>query len=203
MGLFDLFKKNPKSETKLTTEVYSQQNSDDELSILINADAAYKEDNDLEKVIKVYETVLDKCVWNTFNYQMNLAGYYKKAERYDDAWRILNKALEDSVKRGHGQADIGKIRMEQFNVLKTEKKYDKALVFLCYAFVSNNAPTGCWMQTGKWSRESFEKNAKVCIKKLGLTDDHLSDLTDIIEKAILSKDNSEVHIRDKVAVFLK
>lgn len=207
MGLFDLFKKKEKKPTiKITTTIQHTQSKpqsaqdkqfDKELKALQKADADFKIDKDLDKVIKVYESVLNGCTWNAFNYQKKLASYYVKAEKYDDAWRVLNQAQHDAVKRGHGKACTGQVRMEQFKVLKAEKKYKDAMDILCRAYVVNNA------EFGSWNRDSFIKTAKTTAKGLGLSDERLNEIADQIDRAVKRKDTSETNIRQAIAPLLK
>ena len=218
MGLFGIFGKKEKKEsakatppTSAATRVHSaslkpqktalqsqeDKSFDRDLKKLQSADADYKNDKDLEKVIQTYQSVLNGCTWNAFNYQKKLASYYVKAERYNDAWKTLQQAQKDSVQRGHGKATVGQIRLEQFKVLKAEKKYKEALDILCRAYVINNAPYG------EWNRDSFIKTAKTCAKGLGLTDQQLFDLADVVEKSIKSKDVTEAHIRQAISPLLK
>ena len=207
MGLFNLFGKKtekvkPAKVTAKTVQTHAQQKEDNkkfdrELAALQKADADYKADHDLDKVISVYQSVLDGCTWNAFNYQKKLATYYTKASQYDNAWRVLSQAQHDAVKRGHGQACTGQIRMEQFIVLKAQKKYKQALETLCRAYVVNNAPYGTW------NRDSFVKNAKTCAKECGLSEQQLDELADVVGKAISKKDKSETNIRQAVSEYLK
>ena len=165
--------------------------------MLQRAEADYKIDKDLEKVIRTYQSVLDGVTWNAFNYQKKLAAYYTKAAKYDDAWRVLSQAQHDAVKRGHGPACTGQIRMEQFKVLKAQKKYKQALETLCRAYVVNNAPYGTW------NRESFIKNAKTCAKEMGLSEQQLDGIADLVGNAISKQDKSETNIRQAFSNFLK
>lgn len=205
MGLFGLFgKKDKKQGIKVTTSVssvkvnstpaktthtisHSQEDKqfDRDLKKLQKADADYKNDKDLDKVIQTYQSVLNGCDWNAFNYQKKLASYFVKAERYNDAWQTLLQAQKDAVKRGHGKACTGQIRLEQFKVLKAEKKYKEALDILCRAYVVNNA------SYGDWNRDSFLKTAKTCAKGTGLSEQQLNEIADIVDKAIKSKDTSK------------
>ena len=207
MGLFDLFGKKKKPTVKITTKVTTaavqhststqDKQFDRDLKALQKADATFKEDKDLDKVIKVYESVLNDCTWNAFNYQKKLASYYVKAEKYDDAWRVLSQDQHDAVKRGHGKACTGQVRMEQFKVLKAEKKYKDALDILCRAYVVNNA------EYGSWNRESFIKAAKTTAKAMGLSDERLNEIADAVDRAIKKKDTSETNIRQAIAPLLK
>ncbi|MBQ6646615.1 MAG: hypothetical protein IJM56_08050 [Clostridia bacterium] len=208
MGLFGLFKKKlPKKNTSTKSidrvvQIHNQLMAEDEkfnkeLATLQRADAEYKIDHDLKKVIGVYQTVLDGCTWNTFNYQKKLAAYYTKAAKYDDAWQVLSQAQHDAVKRGHGPACTGQIRMEQFKVLKAQKKYKQALETLCRAYVVNNAPYGTW------NRESFIKNAKTCAKEMSLTEQQLESIADLVEKSISKNDTSETNIRQAYSAYFK
>ena len=218
MGLFGIFgKKDKKPAVKVTTSVSSVARSstasskpkkpitqsqddkqfDSDIKKLQNADTQYKSDKDLDKVIQTYQSVLNGCTWNAFNYQKKLASYYLKAERFNDAWQTLQQAQKDSTQRGHGKATLGQIRLEQFKVLKAEKKFKEALDILCRAYVINNAPYG------DWNRESFVKSAKTCAKELGLTEQQLNELADLVGKAVKSKDSVETHIRQAIAPLLK
>ena len=108
MALFNLFKKKQTEKTisnkstKRVVQIHAQIKGEDkkfdkELAALQRADEKYKADHDLEKVIRVYQSVLDGCTWNAFNYQKKLAVYYTKAAKYDDAWKVLSQAQHDAV----------------------------------------------------------------------------------------------------------
>ena len=203
MSIFDLFSnKNSKSKKEVDITVSSviindAKKNDKTAIALQNADVSYKEDKDLNKVISAYESILDRCNGDTFNYQIKLSKYYVKAARYDDAWRVLSKAHLDAIKRGQGNACTGQIRLEQFNVLKAEKRYKDAIDILCRAFVVNNAPYG------SWSRDSLIKMAKPCAKGLMLSEESLEEIADLVDKAVVNRDVNEDHIHKAVSVYLE
>ena len=202
MSIFDLFgNKNSKSkkvDIKVSPVIMSDAKKNDKTAIALqNADSSYKEDKNLDKVISTYESILDRCSGDTFNYQIKLSKYYVKAARYDDAWRVLSKAQLDAIKRDQGNACTGQIRLEQFNVLKAEKRYKDAIVILCCAFVVNNA------SYGSWSRESLIKMAKPCAKGLTLSEESLEDIADLVDRAVVNRDANEDRIPKAVSIYLE
>lgn len=87
--------------------------------------------------------------------------------------------------------------MEQFKVLKAQKKYKQALENLRRAYVVYNVPYGTW------NRESFIKNAKTCVKEMGLSEQQLDGIADLVGIAISKQDKSETNIRQALIAFLK
>ena len=203
MSIFDLFgNKNSKSKKEgnisVSSVIISDAKKNDKTAIALqNADSSYKEDKNLDKVISTYESILDGCSGDTFNYQIKLSKYYVKAARYDDAWRVLSKAQLDAIKRGRGKACTGQIRLEQFNVLKAEKRYKDAIDILCCAYVVNNA------SYGSWNRDSFIKLAKPCIKGLSMSEEALGEVADLVERAVVKRDTNEEHIHKAITEYFK
>ncbi len=100
MGIFSLFssrkKVDPDQDLKVMTAKFKKERDEvnAQISRLIQADAEYKEDGDLDKRIAVYEKILDfkkEQHWNSFNFCIKFVQMYVKADRDDDAWRLLNQ----------------------------------------------------------------------------------------------------------------
>lgn len=98
--------------------------------IINQAEAQYKIDNNLDALIKAYESVYigNNLWWNTMTEEYYLARLYQKNGQFNKSWAFLN----DMALR-HPDCMYG-IRLEQSNQLKREKRYYDSLENLVCAY---------------------------------------------------------------------
>lgn len=207
-GLLDLFSTNTsKAQSKQVSRNNSRASSskmDRELELILReneridrkvnkamaemdaAGKAYSAGGDINKTIAVYEKhVLDlsKLQWNAFNYCLDLAELYVKANRKDAAWGYLNNMLLYTMANPNNNWLPYKIRFEQFKILKSEKKYKDALFMLVDSYVTNSIE----MTRPYFNRNAFLKDVKTTAKGVGLTEDELILFTNTLESHIMAR----------------
>ncbi len=206
MGLFGLFggkkleaEKRPVSAVSKSIEKIIQ-NSDKAIADMQNADMAFEEDGDLAKRIAVYEKyLLSKPEWNSFNFSMTLAKMYVKAGRNNDAWSHLNQMYIWSIDPSAVGGDASKVRYEQFKILKTEKKYEDAIMMLVSSYVLNAYS----VRDMYFNKEKFIKDAKTIFKSLGFSDLDLLSFADALEKDIQTKRIKEETVKNFCTEFFR
>ena len=202
-GLLNLFSTNTsKSQSKQTTRKNSRASSSIEMlrreneridrevnKAIAEMDAAaraYSNGGDINKAIAVYEKhVLDlsKLQWNAFNYCLDLAELYVKANKKDAAWGYLNNMFLYSMAHPNNNWLPHKIRFAQFKILKSEKKYKDALFMLVDSYVTNSVG----MTRPYFNRNAFLKDVKTTAKGVGLTEDELMIFTNTLESHIMAR----------------
>ena len=115
MSIFDLFgnkySKSKKVDIKVSPVIMSDAKKNDKTAIALqNADSSYKEDKNLDKVISTYESILDRCSGDTFNYQIKLSKYYFapfcERMKYHLLRLHVNQCDETPVQVLEGQAPV-------------------------------------------------------------------------------------------------
>ena len=199
MGILDLFKKIDKALSEpekparparqndygLAELKRKEKEADNELETLQKADKQYYEDNDIEKRIAVYESVLNhQPEWNNFNFCLSLLSMYEKTEQYQKGWSFANQMIAWFAVFPVG--DMSKIRYAQFRILKKEKKYVEALRMLTLSHIHN---------AGYYSVEDLQKrmvkDGKTTAKGAGLTVEDLEELAALLKKSADRKKNTE------------
>lgn len=157
-----------------------------EIAALRAADDDYKNGGDIDKVISVYEKYVldfDRPQWNIFNYCLNLAGYYSKANRNDTAWGYYNKMVLYATKHPEKNWSLYKIRFEQFKLLKSEKRHKDAFCMLVTSCVVRSES----LPQPYFSKNPFIKDVKSTAKALGFTDADIAAFADQLEAKIMSR----------------
>ena len=208
MGLFGLFEKKttPERKTAKHPSVKSvsdipsidelkkrEAESDREIMELQKADAAFREDGDLEKRISVYEEyLLKKTHWNSFNFNLALAEMYFKAGENDKAWGYLNQMYIWALDPDVAWDDTSKIRLQQFKILKSEKKYKDALVMLVSSYVIN-----AYGISGMYfNKTKFKKDMKATAKAIGFLEEDQDAFADDLESKIKQKKIRENDVKN-------
>ena len=206
MGIIDFFKKIDKvlNETEKPVEQKKQNDyglaelkqiekkADKEIEILQAADRQYYEDNDIEKRIAVYESVLNhQPKWNNFNFCLSLLSMYEKTEQYQKGWSFANQMITWFTVFPVG--DMAKIRYAQFRILKKEKKFTDALRMLTLSYIHNAK-----FYTVEELKNKMIKDGKTTAKGAGLTVEDLEELAALIKKSSDKKKNTE---KDAINVF--
>ena len=171
--------------------------SDAEIAVLVKADKEYQSDNDLEKRIRTYESVLlNKTRWNSFNKCMILDDMYLSAGMNDRAWGYLNQMSIWFATYPNPSAYLSKIELARFKILKKEKRYPDALrTLLCYHCCYTDSGLG-------YRRERFISDAKVIAKKLSISDDRLTELANEAAVAVEKNQNSARDMTTLVKKYL-
>ena len=199
MGLFNLFgskKAEPEKKTTPAPVVNDideiLRDSDRAIADMHKADAAYEKDGDIDKRIRVYEKyMLKKPEWNSFNFNLALAKMYVKAGRNDTAWGYLNQMYLWAIDPTAIGGDVSKIRFEQFKILKSEKKFEDAMVMLVSSYVVN----AYGIQDMYFNKEKFKKDAKTTAKGLGISEPELSVFADRLENDIKGRKIKEATVQ--------
>lgn len=199
MGFFDVFRKKKTVPVQSTVEKSPVDDiariiadSDKAIDEMGKANAVFEKDGDLEKCIKVYEKyLLEKPQWNSFNFNLTLAKMYVKAGQNDKAWGYLNQLYLWAIDPTAIGGDTSKIRMEQFKILKAEKKYKDAMLMLVSSYVLNAySIRGIY-----FNKPKFIKDAKTTAKAIGFSEDQLVLFADELEKNIKAKRIQEANVK--------
>lgn len=198
MGIFDFLNKQQtsnnvsKPKPKKSIDAILKE-SDKAIAEMHKADSVYSQDDDIDKRISVYEKYLmEKPLWNSFNFNRSLVAMYIKSGRLDDAWSYLNQMLQWSFDPECVGIDVPKIRYDQFKILKTEKKYKDAFVMLVSSYVLNAYS----IQGLYFNKDKFIKEAKTTAKGAGMSHEELLAFADNLEKDIKRKKIKESKIQE-------
>ncbi len=141
------------------------------------AQAQYKKDGDLDTVICALEKAFIKSNPPCRSSQcMDLAKYYIKAGRNNDAWGYLNSLILSE------NAPIDKIRFEMARILKKEDKHVDAIEMIMLGHLKKSE----WNRD--FQKDKFLKDIGPSVKKLNWSSEQTNQLADMIEKKI-SKNN--------------
>ena len=197
MSIFNLFgKKTNKSFNKeIREEMYRNntmgyRDNTDKLNyqqVLLDrinaASAQYKQDHDLDAVIKEFEYAFitsDPPCKSSQN--MKLVDFYIKAGQNDKAWGYLNKLIVTK------EAPIENVRFAQARILKKEKKYVDALE-MCLLGNYNKY---------SFNDNVFDKDIKTYANKLKLNQDQMDYL-----KYLVTQCKSESVLIDRYNAVIK
>lgn len=200
MGIFDVFGKKKTAPTRIAkvnppvkniTKIIAD--SDKAIADMQKADTAFEKDGDIEKRIKTYEKyLLEKPLWNSFNFNLSLAKMYVKAGHNDKAWDYLNQMYLWATDPDAIGGDTSKVRFEQFKVLKAEKKYKDAMLMLVSSYVLN----AYVVRDMYFNKPKFMKDAKTTAKAIGFSEDQLASFADDLERRIKTKKIKEVNVKN-------
>ncbi len=205
MGLFDFLKKKnssqnsvqevkvpkPKFHNKIEKEMYEKNiegfrdltdsiNYQNALLDRVNtAQQRYKQDGDLEAVIKELEFAFIKCNPPCRSSQcFDLVDYYIKAGQNNKAWSYLNRL---SMRKN---APMMHIRFAQARILKKEKKYADAVQMFMLGYLAKS-------NGQDFRKDKFIKDIKSSANKLEWDDNTITRLVNILEKQIKKKNYDE------------
>ena len=153
----------------------------------------FKINKNYEDVIAAYEEILlddDSKMIGTVH-SIRLAEFYIATNQHDKAWGYLNKLALQT----YGLID--KIRRTQHKILKKEKKYTEALLFLMYYYMHKNKRNGIFQES------MFRKDANVLFKKIGLDVDCVDQITTVMRTQIGDNIYDEDILRDDLSIILK
>ncbi len=163
------------------------------LKIVLNAQAQYKEDGNIENAIIAYEKAMRQAnpPLKSSSHTHYLINLYIKAGYHDKAWGYLNSLI-----LSHG-IQLYQIRSYQAQILKKENKHIDAIQMLLFYHLdlseSNNA----------FNRDAFIKAITPSVKKLKWDINDVNALADLLEKHIVSKEtNKESLLHEDYKVFL-
>lgn len=141
----------------------------------------YKNDNDIDKLISVYEYTLitSNPPLRSDTHTMYLADLYIKSGQNDKAWGFLN-----SILFSHSEL-TGKIRLSQCKILKKEKKYVDAMQMLMLSYLFNSK----WNNT--FCDAAFVKDANPIANKLKWDSEKIDTLAQIISNQVKRKNYDE------------
>ena len=179
-----------KKETTPTTSVPSV-NRYDSLEKLAKAREQYKQDNDINKLISVYEEffVSSNPPMKSPD-EFELAKLYEKAGDTNKAWSYLNAILL----RGNTPPYL--IYNEQATILKKENKYEDAIhtYMLCYQTKVGLLGKDAW-------EEKFRKDVGICVRKLKWDENAIDTLANMIKAHITKGDLETCDISAEFKTF--
>ena len=144
------------------------------------AQARYKKDGNLERVIKELEYSFVKAKPPCISSQnMDLAEYYIKAGRNDDAYRYLNQLYASQ------RAPVAKIRLMQAKILKKENRWADAIEIYMLGYLTKSE----W--NGSFQKEMFIKDVRPLVNKLGWNSDVTEELSNMVAKYVKKKNYNE------------
>lgn len=208
MGIIDFLKKvdkvlsepqKPEPKRSVVEDDYGlgelirkEKQADKEIEMLQAADKQYYEDNDINKRIAVYESILNRQPeWNNFNFCLSLLSMYEKTEQYQKGWAFANRMISWFTVFPVG--DMDKIRYAQFRILKKEKKYADALRMLTLSYIH---------KAQYYSLEDLQKrivkDGKTTAKGVGLSVEDLEELGKLIKQSVNRNKKSE---KDALTLF--
>ena len=157
------------------------ENQEKLLASVWEAREQYKTDNDINKVISVYEQALitSNPPLRSDAHTMYLADLYIKSGQNDKAWGYLNSILISHIRL------TGKIRYAQCKILKKEKKYVDAMQMLMLSYLFNSKMNDDFRET------AFVKDATPIANKLKWDSDKIDILTQIISNQVKRKNYDE------------
>lgn len=158
-------------------------------SYISKAREQFKVDNDIDKLIEVYEYAIIKAnppLKNAQSHIMYLAELYIKNNQNDKAWGYLNSILLSHRNLTH------KIRFLQCKILKKEKRYVDAMFMLMmgYLFKAKINST--------FSRETFIKDVTPIANKLSLNSNNVQYLAYLIDNQVKNHNYDEQVLEDKI-----
>lgn len=177
----------------------SLSKEDKEIQQLNDALDVYEVDEDIDRIIGIFENVLSKGNnWNTFNHQLQLIHFYNKANRFDDSWKLLQKMNYEAMNHPHHFSRTESILYEEYKIAKIEKRYFDALGLLIEYHALKSG-----MQDGNPLNESrFLKEAESLIKHNVLQNEQLLDLVKRIRTVPRNK-NVQAGVNDIYREYLK
>ena len=163
------------------------------LSLVWKAREQYKIDNDINELIKVYEYAMidaNPVLHSAQAHVFYLVDLYIKTNQNDKAWGYLSKVSIEYIHETH------KIRMYQFRILKKEKRYTEAMIFLMEAYLLKSQFTNSFNEKG------FKKDANSTINKLEWDNTKLEYLAKLIKDQVNDHNFDQELLRSKYWAFL-
>lgn len=184
---------------KLTDPTYQSKRLDLKqqdalLNSLWKARDEYKREGDINKLIAVYEYAMidaKPVLQNAQSHVFYLVDLYIKTNQNDKAWGYLESISFEYIHETH------KIRMYQFKILKKEKRYTDALIFLMEAYLLKS------QFTNTFNEEGFIKDATSTINKLKWDINKVDYLTKLIKDQVDSHNFDQQLLRSKYRSFLE
>lgn len=162
------------------------------LKIKHDADQQYEIDNDIDKLISVYEYVFLQCDPPLItSSDLALGDLYQKNNQNDKAWSYYNYLLQGKLNTSREH-----IRFAQAKLLKKEKKYLEAIRMYCFGYVT------IAQDVHYFNENKFIKEIGVCGRKLGWTPEMIAELATLIKSKAINKRYSESSFNNDFKIFL-
>ena len=154
------------------------------------AQQKYKEDGDIEAVIKELEYAFIEadppCQSSQY---LDLINYYIKANKNDKAWAYLNRLLMKN------EAPLKDIRFSQARILKKEKKWMYAIEMYMLGYLAKSQ----W--NNNFQRDMFIKDIKSSANKLSWDDTVIDSLAQMVATQVQKKKYDEDELIKKYRDF--
>ncbi len=143
------------------------------LARLAEANAEYKNDGNLDKLIAVYESVfIDADPYLKSSQEIDLADLYIKAGQNDKAWGYLNFLIQ------RNETPLHRIYSQQVRILKKEGRYVDAVRTYMFCYLDKAQISNSFNPT------AFQKDIQSSINKLKWDQQMVDDLTAIMNEQI-------------------
>ena len=145
----------------------------------------------IDACIKVYENILfnDHTLYGQTTKHLELVDMYMKKGYFNKAWQYSNRIISQS----RGDCNMFAVRRKQFQILKKEKKYDKAFITYCGSI---------FFSTGE-TKEQFLRNTKVCANKLDISDLAMDKFAEQLLRLAIEDHAKENELVSCATAFLK
>ncbi|MBE5807052.1 MAG: hypothetical protein E7317_01755 [Clostridiales bacterium] len=152
--------------------INANADTDKLIDLLNRAREQYRQDGNIDKLIKGYEAVLIQATKpvHSPSVAMQLVDLYVKNGQNDKAWGYMNSLLA----RSDYVVPRDKIRLAQSKILKKEKKYTEASEMLILAYIAK-------AQNQAYDVSAFEKDIKPIARKIGLDDVKIQELVSLVD----------------------
>ena len=171
---------------------------DKEFARLTKAEAQYEKDNDIEKLISVYEEIFitQKSTLITQSRWFKLVDLYLKTGQNDKAWAWLNQLAIQHPDYMY------KIEDKRYKILKKEGRLTDAMFSLMASVGYSEGNAGPAMYYQEYGQKKFLKDATPLIKKLKWAENDLNTLEEMLASTIGNTQFDYHTLREKYIVFL-
>jgi hypothetical protein len=188
-----------KSQTAPTMWIDQElKKQDKEFERLTKAETQYEKDNNIEKLISVYEDVFitQKSTLITQSRWFKLVDLYLKAGQNDKAWAWLKQL---SIQHPDY---MNKIEDKRYKILKSEGRLFDAMISLMASigYSSGNAGPAVYYQ--EYGKKKFLNDAPPLIKKLKWAESDLNTLEEMLASTIGNTQFDYQTLRKKYKAFL-
>ena len=185
-----------KSTQSLQQEIAKQ---DKDLSRLIKAEEAYDNDQDIQKLISVYEDVFitQKSTLGSQSRWFKLVDLYMKAGQNDRAWAWLNQLAIQHPDYMY------KIEDKRFRILNKEGRLVDAMLSLMASIGYSEGNAGPLAYYQAYGKTKFLKAAPTLLKKLKWPTTDLDSLEAMLSSSIGKTEFNYSSLREKYKRFIE
>ncbi len=199
MGFFDLFKKkvlakeNLQAVTKTASAAVKANLTGPEqlLGLFNEAQAKFKQDQDLDAVIKALESVFWKAEPALKSPKcMELLKYYLQADQVEKAKEYLAYLVEQN------DLPVEEYRLAEAKILKSEKNWSAAISKYMVGYLLTAE------RTGKLREDKLQNDIRSSVKKQGWPEAVNAELIAMVRKHVNKKDFKEASLEADMQKFI-